>query len=182
MRLLRFRPSPGTVIACVAVVLACTGSATAATLITGQQIKNNSLTTKDVKNKSLRAGDFKPGDLPRGPAGVAGATGPQGPQGSQGPQGGPGLSAIEYEYAGTSFDSASPKEAEVTCPEGKTAISAGYNIVAGKAGTAPNTLLEVNVDVIGTSGAEGFVEAYETDGITTDWGVDLALLCARVAP
>ena len=63
----RFRPPPGTVIACIALMVACTGSATAATLITGAQIKNNSVGTKDVKNESLRAGDFKPGDLPRGP-------------------------------------------------------------------------------------------------------------------
>jgi hypothetical protein len=74
----RFRPSPGTVIACIALLVACTGTATAATLITGKQIKNNSVTTKDVKNKSLRAGDFRPGTLLRGPAGAAGATGPQG--------------------------------------------------------------------------------------------------------
>ena len=52
----RFRPSPGTVIACIALVVACTGTATAATKITGKQIENSSVTTKDVKNKSLRGG------------------------------------------------------------------------------------------------------------------------------
>lgn len=183
--LLRLRPSPGTVIACVALVVACTGTATAATLITGAQIKNNSVTTKDVKNKSLRAGDFKPGALPRGPAGTAGATGPQGPQGTQGTQGlqgGPGLSALEYVYATTPTNSESPKEANATCPSGKTAISASYNIVGGKTGTSPNTLLEVVVDVVGTAGAQGFADGYETDPTGETWSVDLAVLCAEVSP
>src|SRR5688500_3028859 len=43
-QLLRKRPSPAMVVAVVAVVMASVGSATAATLITGKQIKNNSLT------------------------------------------------------------------------------------------------------------------------------------------
>jgi hypothetical protein len=48
-------------IAIVAVVLASAGTATAAHLITGKQIKNNSITTKDIKNKSLLKKDFKSG-------------------------------------------------------------------------------------------------------------------------
>ena len=83
----RFRPSPGTVIACIALVVACTGTATAATLITGKQIENNSVTTKDVKNKSLRAGDFRPGTQLRGPAGPAGAAAASGAPGRTGGDG-----------------------------------------------------------------------------------------------
>jgi hypothetical protein len=181
----RFRLSPGTVIACIALVVACTGTATAATLITGKQIENNSVTTKDVKNKSLRAGDFRPGTLLRGPAGAAGATGPQGPQGAQGAQGAtgaPGLSGLERISATTAFDSDSPKTIDATCPAGKQAIAADYDIAGGKTGVAPNTLLEVVVDQVGTFANQGFAGAYETDATGENWSLSLGVLCARVSP
>ena len=50
--------SPGLLVAIAAVVLAAAGSATAARLITGQQVKNASLTGIDIKNRSLSADDF----------------------------------------------------------------------------------------------------------------------------
>ena len=178
----RFRPSPGTVIACIALVVACTGTATAATVITGKQIENNSVTTKDVKNKSLRAGDFRPGTLLRGPDGAAGATGPQGPQGAQGATGAPGLSGLERISATTAFDSVSPKTIDATCPAGKQAIAADYDIAGGKTGVPPNTLLEVVVDQVGTFANQGFAGAYETDVTTEDWSLSLGVLCAQVSP
>jgi hypothetical protein len=184
----RRRPSPGTVIACVALFVACTGSATAATLITGGQIKNNSVTTKDVKNKSLRAGDFRPGDLLRGPAGAPGAAGPQGvqgppgQQGPQGPQGTPGLSGLERVDVFSPTNSDSPKELQATCPAGKTPISAEYDIVGGKTGAAPNTLLEVVVDQVATGANGGFIGAYETDATNETWSLGFTVLCARVNP
>jgi hypothetical protein len=181
----RRRPSPGTVIASVALFVACTGSATAATLITGGQIKNNSVTTKDVKNKSLRGADFKPGDLPRGPTGATGGQGPpgaQGPQGPQGPQGAPGLSGLQTVFASTPDNSNSPKSVTANCPVGKTAISAHYNILGGKTGASPDQLAEVVIDQVDTFGFQGFVDAYETDPISGAWSVDLQLLCARVDP
>jgi hypothetical protein len=51
-------------------------------LITGTQVKNNSLTTKDIKNGSLLSKDFKEGQLPRGPKGDKGETGPKGDTGT----------------------------------------------------------------------------------------------------
>jgi hypothetical protein len=179
----RLRPSPGTVIACIAVVVACTGTATAASLITGAQIKNNSVTTKDVKNKSLRAGDFKPSDLQRirGLPGVAGAAGPQGPQGAQGPagkQGLPGLSGLQRVSDSTPSNSDSPKDLVVNCPAGKQAINADYDIAGGKTGVAPNTLLEVVADQVGTFGGQGFLSVYETDPTPDSWSAFLTVLCA----
>jgi len=60
------------------------GTATAAKLITGQQIKDGSITSRDLSaslNKSLTR-------VPAGAAaGAAGAQGPQGPQGERGPRG-----------------------------------------------------------------------------------------------
>jgi hypothetical protein len=79
------------------------GSAAAAALITGKQVKdgsltgtdvqNNSIAGADVKDGSLRSKDFEPGQLPagaRGPQGERGPQGPSGPQGERGPQGATG--------------------------------------------------------------------------------------------
>ena len=53
------RPSAATVLAVVAIVLACTGSAFAGSaLIGGQQIRDNSLTGKDVKDASIHRSDL----------------------------------------------------------------------------------------------------------------------------
>jgi len=56
-------------------------------LITGKQIKNNSLTTRDIKNRSLLKVDFKAGQLPAGSQGPKGDKGDQGAQGDTGPAG-----------------------------------------------------------------------------------------------
>ena len=166
-------------------MVACTGTATAATLITGAQIKNNSVSTKDVKNKSLRARDFKPGGLPRGPAGVAGAPGlqgVQGPLGPQGPPGGPGLSGLERVSANTVTNSDSPKSVQVFCPPGKQPISTDYDITGGKTGAPPNMLVEVVADQVSSFGNQGIADAYETDPTTETWALHLNMLCARVGP
>jgi hypothetical protein len=60
------------------------GTATAARLITGKEIKNGSITAKDL-SKGLRARLGAPGTP--GPAGERGPTGDPGPKGDQGPAG-----------------------------------------------------------------------------------------------
>ena len=91
-----------TIILAVALLALAAGTATAAKLITGKDVKNNSLTGKDIKNRSLGlkdlngkvkaamgGGEAVPGPQgPKGdtgPAGAAGAAGPAGPQGERGP-------------------------------------------------------------------------------------------------
>jgi Collagen triple helix repeat (20 copies) len=88
-RLRSFRPSPGLVVAIAAVVLTSVGSATAAHLITGEQIKDGSIASRDIKNGSLTNADFKSGlrTGPRGPEGPAGAAGPRGARGDDGDDG-----------------------------------------------------------------------------------------------
>lgn len=80
-RFARWRPSPSMIIAFVALFVAGAGSATAARLITGKQIKNSSITSKDVRNGSLLRRDFRSGQLPRGPQGLPGAPGRAGRDG-----------------------------------------------------------------------------------------------------
>jgi hypothetical protein len=94
-----------TILACVAVALIVgTTSATAATLITGKQIKNGSITGQDLKNGSIKGADLAQGIRSRlqpvgaqggsvpvpGAAGATGESGAKGDKGDKGPQGDPG--------------------------------------------------------------------------------------------
>jgi hypothetical protein len=105
------------VVATLALFVALGGSATAAVLITGKNVKNNSLTGVDVKNGSLRSADIKDGDLlakdfkagqlpagatgpqgipgPKGETGEAGPKGETGATGERGPQGEPGTDGVD---------------------------------------------------------------------------------------
>jgi hypothetical protein len=99
-RLLRHRPSPAIVVACVALLLALGGVSYAATALPRNsvgtaQLKTNAVTSSKVKNHSLLRADFKNGQVPRGargPVGPAGATGPKGATGARGPTGAAGSS------------------------------------------------------------------------------------------
>src|SRR5918999_1331684 len=96
----------------VVAILVSATSAGAAALITGAQIKNNSVTGKDVKNKSLTKRDFR-GSV-RGVRGVRGPQGPQGPrgetgpQGLQGPQGPAGATNVKVQSSGLISSTAVP--------------------------------------------------------------------------
>src|SRR5918998_406017 len=58
------RPSPALVISCIALVVACTGTAVAATVITrSSQVKNNTLLSADIKDGSLQGRDIKNGTI-----------------------------------------------------------------------------------------------------------------------
>ncbi len=126
------RPSPATVVALAALFVASSGTAVAAVIVTGANVKNGSLTgldvrngsltSADVKNRSLLPVDFK-GKLPAGPQGPVG---PAGPVGAQGAPGAPGVSGWERKFtiAGP-FDSTSPKTGEASCPAGKKLLGGG---------------------------------------------------------
>lgn len=92
------RPQPAMLVASVALMIALGGTAfgdsamsAAKKLISGKQIKDNSVAGRDVKNRSLTAADFKPGTLLKGDTGATGATGPPGKDGATGPQGPQGV-------------------------------------------------------------------------------------------
>jgi hypothetical protein len=109
-RLLRHRPSPAMVVACIALGIALTGTSVAAVSalapnsvgtaqiranavtatkirnrnVTSAKIARNAVTGALVLNGSLTAADFVAASLPKGPAGPAGAAGPAGPAGPAG--------------------------------------------------------------------------------------------------
>jgi hypothetical protein len=136
---MRKRISPPLIISILAVVFSIAGSATAASLITGRQIKNGSITGADVKNRSISSSDLtsatvrklrKAGPIgPVGPPGPQGAGGPRGLPGLPGPQGAPGVST------GTRLTRVQNKETlqpdtsgfvTATCPQGSGVVSGGY--------------------------------------------------------
>ena len=89
-RLLRHRPSPAMIVACIALMFAMGGTGYAAiklpkNSVGSKQIRKNAVSASKVKNRSLLAEDFAAGQLPagpQGPQGNTGATGPQGPAGT----------------------------------------------------------------------------------------------------
>lgn len=107
------RPSASMVVAIAALVMAMAGSATAVTMISGQQIRNGTVTGAKLKNQTIHAHKLTraavrtlrgqrgprglrgvpgaPGAIgPAGPQGVQGLVGPQGPAGAPGPAGAQG--------------------------------------------------------------------------------------------
>ena len=87
------RPSPALVVACLALGVALSGTAVAASValapgsVGTPQLKNNAVTTTKVKNGSLLRADFKANQIPAGAAGPAGPAGPAGAAGAAGPAG-----------------------------------------------------------------------------------------------
>lgn len=84
----------GLVLGLVAVI-AIAGTATAAQLITGAQVKNGTLTLKDFKasDRNKLKGPKGPGGS-QGPAGAQGPAGPQGPAGARGATGSAGPTGL----------------------------------------------------------------------------------------
>jgi hypothetical protein len=108
------KPSPTSIIACLALFLALGGSAIAA---------NHYLITKSSQIKPSVLRKLKGNVGRQGPAGAPGAGGPQGPQGPAGPS---NLSALVLLTGPEVFvPSGEVKAAVATCPPGQHAISGG---------------------------------------------------------
>ena len=82
-------PKASTLIALLALVLATTGSAVAASKITGKQIAKNAITSTHIKNGQIKSADLA-STAKKALAGKAGAKGDTGAQGAPGAPGAPG--------------------------------------------------------------------------------------------
>src|SRR6476469_7316716 len=92
----RFKPSGSMVGALLALLLALSGTAVAASLITSKQIKDGTISTKDLAKKTIQALKGK-----TGPQGATGATGPAGPQGPAGAKGTDGAAGVKGDKGDT---------------------------------------------------------------------------------
>ena len=95
-------------------VLGVSGGVEAAGLITGKQVKDNSVASIDVRNGSLTSPDVKNSGL--GPADYdRDITGDKGDDGSQGPQGFPGVRKVSYQQVvGVALDPGNQTQ-EIPC-------------------------------------------------------------------
>jgi hypothetical protein len=162
-RLLRHRPSPAIVIACVALLLALGGVSWAATALPRNsvgtaQLKNNAVTSGKVKNHSLLRADFKSGQVPRGPAGPAGptgATGAAGPKGPTGPAGPAGTANIRWALIAADATIVSKSDSNITL----TSHSTGNYILNFGSAIDTKLILASPAQAGGDTGARGPVSA-----------------------
>jgi Collagen triple helix repeat (20 copies) len=157
-RIVKSRPSPALVVALVAVLVAFSGSATAALVMTGKNIKDGTITAKDVKNRTLGTNKLsnnavsllkgQPGPAgpqgPKGEPGVQGVQGPKGdtgPAGQQGPKGDTGVAQVTTRTAGIAFTAdgtiGEAKDQAAMCQAGETVVGGGYRL--------PNTAMAAGV-------------------------------------
>jgi hypothetical protein len=102
-RFRRFRPSGSMLVATLALVMATTGSAVAASLITSKQIKNGTIQTKDISKKARKALKGQ-----RGLQGLQGVQGVQGVKGDKGDRGDPGAIAYGFIFSNGTVSRATP--------------------------------------------------------------------------
>jgi hypothetical protein len=136
--------SPALVLSVLAVILATTAGATAASsLITGKQIKNSSITGADIKDRSIGGDEIKGSAI--GPSKLSGGlladiaapgpAGPAGPAGAAGPAGPAGIANIVTVTSPT--QTVAPGDTttgmRANCPAGTTVVGVGFNTGIGNA-------------------------------------------------
>ena len=182
--IMRRRPSPALVIACIALgaTLAGTGYATVLNVprgsvgtpqlrngaVSNPKLRNNAVTSAKVANRSLLRADFAAGQLPAGPTGPAG---PAGPAGAAGP---PGLSAVERIDTSSANNTTSPKSAFLACPAGKRLIGGGARVNGGSPDTAILQSFPDNDNIWRATAAE-------TDTIAGSWSLTVYAICATTS-
>lgn len=88
-----------TLVICLTIVISSVATATAAKMITGKQIKNNTITTVDIKDGSITPADLAPGTAVSGARGSDGAAGAKGSDGAAGATGATGAAGTARAYA-----------------------------------------------------------------------------------
>ena len=169
-------PSPATVIASIALLVALAGTSVAAVSalparsVGTAQLKDNAVTSKKVKSFTLLRSDFKRGQIPRGPVGA------RGPQGAPGPAGPPGIAALERRDVVTATSSANTKTISAVCPTGKRVLGGGARVQG--AGLADVVISEAFPD---SDGTKFNALARESDPTAAAWSLQVYAMCATVA-
>jgi hypothetical protein len=144
------KPSPAMIVACLALLVALSGTGMAAatqlgrnsvgtlqlkdSAVTNAKLRNNAVNSAKVAARSLLRSDFAPGQLPAGPVGPQGPAGPAGPAGAAGPAGVVGPVTVRQasvSVPGSASDKPTPntlwisRAVDVNCNSGERAMSAG---------------------------------------------------------
>lgn len=133
-RISHHRPTPALVVALVALLLALSGSATAAIVMTGSSIKDGTITGKDVKNRTLGSKKLSKKAISSlsgkpGPQGPAGPRGPEGPAGPAGP-----VKLVHKQGTNNQIAAGATGGYAVGCPESASnVVGGGYYVGPGTA-------------------------------------------------
>ena len=130
------RSLPTIAIAGALVVAAATSGATAALVITGNDIKNGTVTQKDIKKNNLTSKVIKDGSLKTKDLTASAVEDLKGATGPAGPAGAPGVSGYQIVTAATAIAADSGATVEASCPAGKRVLSAAAHMTASFDGTA----------------------------------------------
>ena len=127
-------------------------------------LRNNAVTSPKVKNGSLLRADFRAGQIPAGPAGPAGA------------QGAPGTSGLQTVFTTSAINSTTTRTLTATCPSGKTALGGGVAVT-------PATATEVAITASYLANSTTWTaSAQEVNAQAVNWGLNVVVICALVAP
>jgi hypothetical protein len=170
----KLRPKAAMVVAVIALVAACAGTAVAGPGFA--KIKANSIGSKQIKDSSITGGDvadgsLSPADFTGSVQGPAGPAGPAGAQGQQGQPGAPGLAALQRVQIQQSIANNGNAAIDAVCPAGKSPIAGGYEVIGAPmaikvdapvntngSGTAP--LDAWRVQAVNTSGSSSTLRVY----------------------
>jgi len=168
----KIRVAPATAVAfLVGIGVATAGTATAAQMITGKQIRNGSITVKDL-SKGLRKQLGVPG--PAGPVGAVGPVGPAGPAGS--------VSTVVNRRFQVDALATPPNQVAVlsgNCQPGERALSAGYTSGGTATDFVVHRSLPMKGDSVATAGAENPDGWSIVFSLGSGQSVFLNVLCAR---
>jgi len=114
---------------------------------------------------------------PLGLQGLRGLQGLQGLQGQKGDTGGPGISGWQLVLGYSAEDSNSFHEASASCPAGKKAIGAGGQIFVG-----PADAVALGAVIIFLDGSGARADGREVVPTSSNWSVNVEVICANVAP
>jgi hypothetical protein len=161
------RSIPTIAIAGVLVAISATSGATAALVITGNDIKNGTVTTKDIKNGTLTTKDVKNGTLKTQDLKASTV---DDLKGATGPAGAPGVSGYQLVTATTSVPANAGAKLTNSCPAGKRVLGAAADL----SGSFDGTGVDIND---GGTGATATTWNYEATAGT----LSLDLVCATVS-
>lgn len=157
------RSLPTIAIAGVLVAVSATSGATAALVITGNDIKNGTVTTKDIKDDNLKSKDIKDGTLKTKDLKASTV------EELKGATGAPGVSGYQIVTAAVTVPSSTGGQVVGSCPAGKKVLSAAARLTGAFTGTA------VDIDLSTT-----YATAYAQTGAAADTLV-IDVVCAVVS-
>lgn len=143
------RPSPALVISIVALVAACAGSAVAATMITGKQIRNGTIQGVDIRNGTIQTGKLS--------------------KGIQNILGKKGAAAAEPRIAYEQIRKAGPENQPANVVEEVTSLTipaGAYVVTANTVMTAFTGTTNILQALVGANGSQGGTCTLDVGGVT----------------